>query len=71
MLKDFGERVQYSVFEANLRPEELEGLRNRLTPLLNTEEDSLRLYPLCSACLAKVEIMGHGMITQDPDMIII
>ena len=29
-LKDYGERVQLSVFEANLRPEELSRLKERL-----------------------------------------
>ncbi len=71
VLKDYGERVQYSVFEANLSAEELDRLKGRLIPLLNRKEDSLRLYPLCSACLARVEIPGSGVITQDPDIIII
>ena len=71
ILKDYGERVQYSVFEANLEPDQLERLMNRAAKVLNAEEDSLRLYPLCAACRAKVEIPGRGSVIQDPDFIII
>lgn len=71
ILKDYGERVQYSVFEANLEPDQLERLMNRAAKVLNAEEDSLRLYPLCAACRAKVEILGLGSVMQDPDFIII
>jgi CRISPR-associated protein Cas2 len=70
-LKDYGVRVQYSVFEANLRPEQLEQLRRALTRLLHPEEDSLRVYPLCADCVAKVEILGQGVISQDPEVIVI
>ena len=42
LLKDYGERVQYSVFECMLRPDDLKRLRERLKPLLVLEEDDVR-----------------------------
>ena len=45
VLKDFGARVQLSVFEAFLDPGDLERLQTPLNRHLNPEEDSLRLYP--------------------------
>ena len=39
LLKDYGERVQYSVFECLVRPEELKRLKERLKPLLEPTED--------------------------------
>ena len=71
ILKDYGERVQYSVFEANLEPDQLERLMKRAAKVLNEDEDSLRLYPLCAVCQGKVEILGLGSVIQDPDFIII
>ena len=71
VLQDFGERVQLSVFEANLDPEELARLKRRVARHLNLEEDSLRLYPLCAACVPRIEILGQGMVTQDPEVIIL
>lgn len=42
----FGQRVQKSVFECSLTPEQLELLMHRLTQTANLEEDSLRIYRL-------------------------
>ena len=55
LLKDFGERVQYSVFECHLRPQELARLQKRLRPLLVPEEDDVRFYRLCETCRRKAE----------------
>ena len=53
-----GEWTQYSLFECHLTEKELLTLRHRLHRLLNAKEDSLRFYPLCAACLGKVETVG-------------
>jgi CRISPR-associated protein Cas2 len=71
VLKDYGERVQLSVFEANLVPEQLERLKKRLARLLKPEEDGLRFYPLCAACASRIEILGLGVATQDPEIIVL
>ena len=44
--KDFGQRVQFSVFECLVGPAEWVLLRERLLAIINPEEDSLRIYPL-------------------------
>jgi len=71
VLKDFGQRVQLSVFEAHLEPQELVRLKKRLTAILDQAQDSVRLYPLCGACVPSIEVLGPGLVTQDPDFIII
>ena len=71
ILKDFGERVQLSVFEAHLEEKELERLKRRVEKHLDKEADSLRFYPLCAACLPRVEVLGQGVVSEDPDFIII
>jgi len=71
VLKDYGERIQFSVFEAILRPEELARLKERVSALLDPAEDTLRLYPLCAACAGRIEILGEGKITQDHEFIVI
>ena len=49
-LLEYGDRVQKSVFEIVLRrPEELQGIRDRLRPLLE-DGDDLRFYRLCAEC---------------------
>jgi CRISPR-associated protein Cas2 len=58
LLKDYGERAQYSVFECLLRPDDLKRLRERLKPLLVPEEDDVRFYRLCETCRRKAAIWG-------------
>ena len=70
-LQDFGQRVQLSVFEARLESSELVRLKKRLTAILDQAQDSVRLYPLCGACVPGIEVLGPGLVTQDPDFIII
>ena len=67
-LKDFGQRVQYSVFECQLREEQLLRLRTRVAALIDAEEDSVRIYRLCAECTVRLEIQGLGQPTQDPDV---
>ena len=44
--KDFGQRVQFSVFEFNIDEGQFEILKNRLLGIIEPEEDSLRIYRL-------------------------
>ena len=56
--KDFGQRVQYSVFECRVNEAQLETLRERLIKIINNEEDSLRIYHLRGAREEVVESYG-------------
>ena len=70
-LKDFGERVQYSVFEFQLDDKALDNLRTRVSRLIDPEEDSVRIYRLCRECERNVEIQGTGKLTADPDLYVL
>jgi CRISPR-associated protein Cas2 len=59
-LEDEGERVQQSVFEIWANRDRIRRLRQRLRPLLDLNEDSLRWYPLCGACVTRVRWQGPG-----------
>jgi CRISPR-associated protein Cas2 len=65
-LEDFGERVQYSVFECDLEQEHLERLQRRLEKLVTEEEDSVRFYLLCARCENSVEVLGRGEVPGEP-----
>jgi len=58
VLCGFGQWTQYSVFELFLTDKELVALQHKLEKLINPQEDSLRLYPLCAGCLKTVETIG-------------
>jgi CRISPR-associated protein Cas2 len=71
ILMDYGHRVQYSVFEAELNAEMLGRLRDRIIAAVEPDEDSVRIYPHCAACVDRIEIMGQGTVSQDPEFVII
>lgn len=58
-LKDFGLRVQYSVFECELTAARAEKLRERLAKLIDKKHDKLHMYPLCEACFFRSESLGR------------
>ena len=70
-LKDFGDRVQYSVFECKLKSAHLVQMIARIERIINIDEDSVRIYHLCGACEEKLEIIGTGFRTEDPDVYIL
>ena len=58
ILSGFGRWTQYSLFECFLTRKEMVELRARLNKKLEPEEDSVRFYALCQACLKRVETIG-------------
>ena len=57
-LEDFGDRIQYSVFEVRLDGDELELLQARLLREIEPTEDKVRMYPLCNECRSKAVDLG-------------
>ncbi len=56
--RDFGQRVQYSVFEIEVDPAQWTRLKARLEALIDPQSDSLRYYYLGSNWQRKVEHVG-------------
>jgi CRISPR-associated protein Cas2 len=56
--QDFGQRVQYSVFEIEVDPAQWTMLRARLERLIDPKRDSLRYYYLGSKGRRRVEHVG-------------
>ena len=69
--KDFGQRVQYSVFECIVDPAQWTKLKERLVSEINPEKDSLRFYYLGSNYKHRVEHIGaKPSIEQDGPLIV-
>ena len=71
LLKGFGTRVQYSVFEAHLNKRQYEELKVAVERLIEPSKDSVRYYALCSACADRIEVPAVGEITSDPKTIVV
>jgi CRISPR-associated protein Cas2 len=56
--QDYGQRVQYSVFECIVDPAQWTVLRQRLIEEIDHEKDSLRFYYLGSNWKRRVEQVG-------------
>ena len=70
-LKDFGDRVHFSVFEFILDRELLDKMIERIEDIISAEEDSVRIYAMCGACEKTVRIIGTGELTTDKDIYIV
>ncbi len=58
LCQDYGQRVQYSVFECIVDPAQWTVLRRRLIDEINPEIDSLRFYFLGSNWKRRIEHIG-------------
>lgn len=65
ILSGFGTWTQYSLFECFLTKKELILLKSKLAKHIEDGGDSVRFYPLCAACLGKVETVGGPPPTED------
>ncbi len=63
--RDYGQRVQYSVFECELDPAQWADLRDRLVGEIDPDRDSLRFYRLGANWRPRVEHVGAKAV---PDL---
>lgn len=56
--QNYGQRVQFSVFECMVDPAQWASLRSKLVNIMNSEKDSLRFYYLGSKWKHRVEHEG-------------
>jgi len=66
-LLNFGERVQYSVFECHLDADRLDTLASRLLDLIDADADRVAYYRLCSRDEVQIIGLGNRGPTQDWD----
>ena len=64
--QDFGQRVQFSVFECNVDPAQWVSLKSRLIAEIDPAKDSLRFYFLGANWRRRVEHVG-AKPTYDPE----
>ena len=70
-LLNYGSRVQYSVFEANITDKLLFEMISKLRRIICYKEDSIRIYKLCKECKKEIIILGIGEVLEDKDVYIL
>lgn len=71
ILHDYGYRVQYSVFEAMLDEELLSEMIQRLKKVIDSENDSVRIYHICQRCLENIQLFGKAELTNQEEVFIV
>lgn len=71
LLKGFGERRQFSVFECRLRPEHWALLKAKIEDLVDKDEDVLAVYFLPPEAVGRTYRIGHEAIKRldEPEFI--
>jgi CRISPR-associated protein Cas2 len=69
-LKNFGERIQYSVFECDLTKEQVLRMRHALKRIIEEDQDSVRFYHLCDGCQAKIDRIGGVIPRKDGPVVV-
>lgn len=65
-LDGFGDRIQYSVFEAVLDDALVDKLIGKLQKIIDDKEDQIRVYVLCASCARKTRRLG--LVDPDPEV---
>ena len=71
LLQDYGQRVQYSVFECLVEPAQWVELKNKLIKEINPEYDSLRFYSLGANWQKRVEHIGQKVAINPQGLLIL
>ncbi|MBF0227857.1 MAG: CRISPR-associated endonuclease Cas2 [Desulfobacterales bacterium] len=71
ILKNFGDRVQKSVFECDVNDKQFLALKSMIEKKINFNEDSVRYYFLCANCKKNIEVSGLGSVKEYDDVIIV
>lgn len=70
IMKDYGQHVQYSVFECFIEKTAYLKMRARLEKQIQKEEDSIRFYFLCEQDRKKIERLG-GVQPLSEELIVV
>ena len=66
VLKDYGTRVQKSIFEVTVDARVFTEMKGRIEEEIEASEDGVKYFPLCEKCAGTLEIIGQGVFV-DPD----
>jgi len=70
-LKNYGVRVQKSVFECILTDSQYCKMKGNLDKVIDYDTDSIRYYRLCKNCVEIIEITGNGHVHDEQDLMIL
>lgn len=70
-LLDFGNPVQYSVFECLLSKDDVGTMKSAVKRIAKGKSDHVRFYEICGACQKKIEIIGRSEVSKVAKVIVV
>lgn len=67
LLKDYGTRIQYSVFEFSMEEQEFQEMFSLLRDLIDIGTDRIHAYRICRNCLSSSESYGNVVQRNESD----
>ena len=64
-LESWGYRIQESVFQLRLDTATLARVRSSLAVLISESDDVIHIYPICSSCADRADILGAAIALDD------
>jgi len=64
-LESWGYRIQESVFQLRLDSATLARVRSRLAALIAEGDDVIHIFPICSSCADRADILGAAIALDD------
>lgn len=65
VMRNFGTRVQFSVFECILSEKILNKMIDKVKKVIDSSEDSIRIYYIPDSVKEKINIIGVGEVVRD------
>ena len=66
VVKDYGVRVQKSIFEVSVDKKLFRKMKTRVEREIEVSKDGVKYFPVCEKCAGNLEIIGQGVYV-DPD----
>ncbi|MDX8394256.1 MAG: CRISPR-associated endonuclease Cas2 [Mariprofundales bacterium] len=71
LCEDYGQRVQYSVFECTVTAMQLDAMMTKMAKEINVTTDSLRVYRLHGGRTKAVKVLGRDKYTDFSDVLLL
>ena len=65
VLASWGDRIQRSVFECTLDPEELAEVVAQVAAVIDVRTDSIHAVPVCANCQDGRQVLGQASVPSD------
>ena len=70
-LLGWGRRIQKSLFECDLKTDEIDQVKNGLHSFINPDTDRVHIYRHCADCCGQITAFGSSIEAATPSMILI